>query len=245
MSNPSPLTPTQPLGDAESRHRDAVRILLKLRNESLMQAVAQGSKLAGVKLDYGNASAWMREIPGRFGPAKQMALLRYLGINGQRLDSSRLHFWFLPNTKDATAAKEMKGLWLSFDAEPSQYRWLRDSAGGFLGLAVQVAGGSIVFLPGAQSGRSEMEAWLAQFKWENQQPPLPDAGGIANEVWQKLRASELPPEFLWQPSDQTPTPDWQSVITFAIQSGFDPQKVKALLEHELRKDSDHYLLEAF
>lgn len=231
MSSPQPSDTTDT--DGESRNREAVRTLLKLHGESLMTAVAKGSKATGIRLDYGNTSAWMREIPGRFGQSKQRELLRYLGIEDHRLDPRRIHFWILPNPGDTELSGALFELLTTYADQPSQFLWLSNSAGAFRGLAILAGGVSIVFLPTAGTNRLEMEQWLENLKDTNIQGISAEAGVKSDAIWQELISNKLPPEVLWSASEPTTEQDWHVVIDLAEKNGLDPQSAQKLLSAAL------------
>lgn len=216
--------------EGEARNREAVRTLLKLRNESLMAATAKGSKVTGVKLDYGNASAWMREIPGRFGKIKQTALLEYLGIEGQRLSPSKIHNWILPRQGDKELNADFSKLLDTYAAQPSRYAWMIGQHGGLKGLAIFSDGASIVFQPTNTVNRTEMEHWLAQSKLTKAQDASAEVGEKSEELWEKLISNQILPEALWSSVASEPTQDWQPVIAFANQSGMSPNEVLEILK---------------
>ncbi|MDA3876653.1 MAG: hypothetical protein PF483_06150 [Halothiobacillus sp.] len=227
--------------DGESRNRDAIRILLALRKESLMRAVAEGSKVCGAKLDYGNASAWMREIPGRFGQKKQEDLLRYLGIENHRLSPERIHWWVLPGQKDTEQTEGFLRLLETYAGQLDRFMWLRNPSGALRGLAILAGGVSIIFRPTAETNSAEMTHWLAQFKCTAEQDGSTASGVKTDEIWQQLIANQLSPEALWSPSkDSTNEDDWRIVIEWAKQNGLGPEDTKTLLQAALLQPHTKY-----
>lgn len=210
--------------DGESRNREVTRTLVKLRGESLMKAVAAGSKALGVRLDYSNASAWMREIPGRFGQKKQDELLSYLGVEHHRLNPAQVHVWALPPRTDAEGAKAMLDLLAMYAGQPDRFAWLKTPSAALRGLAIMAGGVSIVFLPTAESNEADMAHWLVQFGLKDGQDLSAEAGVISDEIWKRLLGNQLSPESLWLTSGPSAEEDWRPVIEWAKQNGLGPEE---------------------
>ena len=122
-----------------------VTSLLELRQVSLMKAVGQAAaRYPEVRLDYGNASAWLRGIPGRLGSNKLSVLLDYLGLHQGRLDAERIHWWYLPKEQVMTEQNELLRLLRHYAGEPSAVLWLQNTAGNLLGLAIKAGAVSVV-----------------------------------------------------------------------------------------------------
>lgn len=227
--------------DGESRNREVTRTLLKLRGESLMKAVAAGSKALGVKLDYGNASAWMREIPGRFGQNKQEELLRYLGVEQHRLNPGQIHVWALPPHTDLERAKALLDLLATYAGQPDRFAWLKTPSDALRGLAIMVGGVTIVFLPTAETNQEDMTQWLVQFGLKGEQDLSAEAGVISDEIWEQLLNNQLSPGSLWLTSGPSADEDWRPVIEWAKQNGLGPEEtLRRLQAASVTKMTDYH-----
>ncbi|WP_290680205.1 hypothetical protein [Halothiobacillus sp. 15-55-196] len=216
--------------DGESRNREVTRTLLRLRGESLMKAVAAGSKVLGVRLDYGNASAWMREIPGRFGQKKQDELLSYLGVEQHRLTAGRIHVWALPPHTDLERAKAMLDLLATYAGQPDRFAWLKTPSDALRGLALMAGGVSIVFLPTSETNHEDMTQWLVQFGLKDKQDVSSEVGVISDEIWTQLLDHQLSPGSLWLTSGPSAEQDWRPVIEWAKQNGLGPEETLRRLQ---------------
>ena len=210
--------------DGESRNREVTRTLVKLRGESLMKAVAAGTKALGVRLDYSNASAWMREIPGRFGQKKQEELLHYLGVDQHRLNSGQIHVWALPPCTDTEHAQGLLDLLATYAGQPDRFAWLKTPSDALRGLAIMAGGVSIVFLPTAETNQEDMAHWLVQFGMKDEQDVSGEAGVISDEIWTQLLDNQLSPGSLWLTSGASAKQDWRPVIEWAKQNGLSPEE---------------------
>lgn len=198
-----------------------------------MHAVAEGSKVCDTKLDYGNASAWMREIPGRFGEAKQAALMHYLGITEHRLDPTQLHLWALPSKQDAALSAGVVRLLKTYAGALDQWMWVKNPTGGVRGLGIRVGGVSILFQPSAETNLEEMNAWLEKLHCTPEQAANSACAVKTDAVWQQLLSQQMAPEALWLSSTEaTAQAEWNRVIDMAQQKGFTPAEVMALIERE-------------
>lgn len=233
--------------DGESRNREVTRTLLKLRGESLMKAVAAGSKALGIKLDYGNASAWMREIPGRFGQKKQEELLRYLGVEHHRLNPGQVHVWALPPFTDAERAQGMLDLLGTYAGQPDRFAWLKTQSAALRGLAIMAGGVSIVFLPTAETNQEDMAQWLVQFGMKDEQDISREVGVISDEIWRQLLDNHLSPESLWLNAGASAAQDWRPVIEWAKLNGLSPEEtLQRLQAASVTTMADHHsILDSF
>jgi hypothetical protein len=206
----------------ESRNREVAKILLRLRGESLMKAVAEGSKVPGTKLDYGNASAWLREIPGRFGQAKQEALLRYLGVELHGLNPKYVHSWILPPATGPELLQDLSDLLTVYAKQPHRFAWLKVSSSALQALAIAAGEVSIVFKPTAESNVTDMAQWLKRLGLSNAQNATSELI-ISDEQWRLLIAQQLLPDALWGAFNSAALSRWQMVIEWAIQQGLSPE----------------------
>lgn len=200
--------------DPEEIRRTMVGVLLKLRQESLMKAVAEGSKMTGEKLDYGNASAWMRAIPGRFGEPKQVALLRYLGIEGAQLSHQRIHCWALPKPETPEAQAVMDMLDFAGGKWTKALR-LTTPSEGLRGYAVLTDGATVVIPPSVTLPTQALETWLDRIGINSTSAAQISTCSLTDEQWQALNQGELKPDALWADTARSTEADWQVVIDWA------------------------------
>ncbi|MHB8919420.1 MAG: hypothetical protein ACYC3N_00095 [Halothiobacillus sp.] len=233
--------------DGESRNREVTRTLVKLRGESLMKAVAAGSKALGVRLDYSNASAWMRDIPGRFGQKKQEELLHYLGVDQHRLNSGQIHVWALPPCTDTERAQGLLDLLATYAGQPDRFAWLKTPSDALRGLALMAGGVSIVFLPTAETNQEDMTQWLVQFGLKDEQDVSREVGVISDEIWTQLLDNQLSPGSLWLTSEASAEQDWRPVIEWAKLNGLSPEEtLQRLQATSVTKMTDyHSVLDSF
>lgn len=216
--------PTSPAGikpvidfqalDREEIRRAMVGVLLKLRQESLMKTAAEGSKMTGEKLDYGNASAWMRAIPGRFGEPKQVALLKYLGIEGAQLTHQRIHCWALPkpNTPEAQAVLDM----LDFTGgKRTKALRLTTPTDGLWGYAVLANGATVVIQPSVTLPPQDLATWLNRLGLSSSAVEQIPTHTLTDDQWQALNQGELKPDALWADTARSTAEYWQPVLDWA------------------------------
>lgn len=226
--------------DGELRNREVTRTLLSLRGESLMHAVAAASRNPGVRLDYGNASAWMREIPGRFGQKKQEELLRYLGVDQHRLNPGQIHVWALPRTDDVARSRALLDLLNTYAEPPDRFIWLTTPSGALRGLAIKAGGVGIVFQPTAETNQNGMRQWLSLFQLRGEQEASAGTGVKTDEMWGQLIDNQSSPESLWLSAEPSAQADWKIVIDWAKQKGLGPIETKELLQAAWLKSQHNY-----
>jgi hypothetical protein len=206
-----------------------VKTLLTLRGESLMHACAKASERAQSKVDYGNASSWLRGVPGRMGTNKLEVLLAYLGMRDYRLDAQRIHGWRLPREEDEQGRKAMLQLLQRDAALPARALWLLTPQKAIRGLAVDAGGVTLVFQPSQGIGREELQTWLTTLP----QPcvMLDEAVGVKSMPhWEDLLHGREPPERLWQMEQSDNDRAWQAVIETLKTRGIAPEDVLSLVE---------------
>lgn len=94
------MTMTAPTPEAtlEDIRREAIKTLLDLKGDSVMNLLFQYGAWAvkqtqTIKLDYGNLNAWLRKTPGRLSEQKQMAFAAFLGLRENQLEKGIVHSW--------------------------------------------------------------------------------------------------------------------------------------------------------
>lgn len=229
----------------EERLRHAVKTLLALRGVSLMRACIEATERAGSKLDYGNASSWLRGVPGRFGMSKVELLLDYLGIKDYRLDTQRIHAWILPHKDDKTGREAMLQLLKEYAGLPARALWLLTPQKALHALAVDAGGVTIIFQPSKDIRRDDLHEWL-----DTLQKPcdmVNEAVGIKSiPHWDDLFSGREPPERLWQMEQSDDERAWQKVIEVLKARGITPEEVLAWVEqNQPHEDADLDLLDPF
>lgn len=226
-SFPHDSTPTKATTLSQT---DWVKALLELRGLSLMQAVKEASEIFEAKLDYGNASAWLRHVPGRFGRDKIGLLLNALGLFNQHLDVRQTHWWFLPDEDDALARQQLLRVLEQGAALPSQCLWLSGELGEFYGLAIKAGDASVVLQASNKTNKSHLDAWRTSLP--NSCPLLPDAVGRKSKtLWTTLRdAKASHPELLWEEESRHGEDAWQNLIHTCKAKGMTPDDVNRLLD---------------
>lgn len=206
------------------------KVLLLLRNESLMEAVKHCCAQSGEKVDYSNAAAWMRDVPGRMSEHKIDVLMRYLGLGDTKLDPSQLHRWFVPRKDDGFSHSLLLTFIQQFAGELQQHVLLRDPMQTILGLALKAGPVSLVFLPRKGGHPGDL------LDWQQQLPAscltLPDDQGVQSKAFgERLRSRDLiAPQCVWTPLTHADTQAWESLNDELQRKGLTPRDVSDLVE---------------
>lgn len=222
-----------------------VTSLLALRQESLMKAVGQAAaRDPDARLDYGNASAWLRGIPGRLGSKKLLVLLDYLGIHQGRLNAERIHWWYLPKGQVLSEQNELLMLLRQYAGEPSAVLWLQNTAGNLLGLAIKAGAVSVVLQLDTNHSQADLNAWLSLLPKTFHS--IEKENGIKSEAtWAALKDGNAPPSALWEKEASFDDQVWQEVIGRLKKRGLNAQAAGLLIDTALSLMKEDETIEMF
>ena len=223
--------PEQPLND-----RLRVRVLLDLQDISLMQAVLDAKNASGEKMDYGNVSAWMRDIPGRMSEQKVRVFLAHLGLVQGRLDTHRIHRWTLAHDAFQVPPRLVQRLLTESAAWPQRYVWLSTTHGAKRALAMQAGDATLLMVFEQHQGMNEQDMlrWLHKMGLDGT-PETCDFSAKSEAFWQALERGEInTPSVIWSKEESSDEARWDEVLKFAQHQALHADDVLILLNAALR-----------
>lgn len=185
-------------------NRRLVRALLALKKISLMSLVAQRTQDCPEKLDYGNASAWLRGVPGRLSVNKQRALLSLLGYDAghSSLYPDKLHVWW-PNQEehdeDVRFLLERLGT-----SQHDCRRRIVSHLGKSLGWTLKIGGATVIFRIASWCKEETITGWFKRIGLDKMKTLAEK--NISQKNWDRCRDGERASGIFWdseglQPED--------------------------------------------
>lgn len=228
-SNP----PRIPTAEEETRNRMSAHALLALRHQTLMAVLKNVPRDFHERLDYGNASAWLRGVPGRFGIKKQRALLYLIGYADGALRTDMVHVWYPPRRHVPPPAKGAEPIAQEDENVQSffahlvacgsrfQRRRVTTPEGAPLGWALNVMGATVLLPIHNGNSESDITSWFKRQGLDK--TSLRDEIVIAKETWLDcLGGNGADHDFWADRTDNTVSPQWLEVIQAAQSRGLQP-----------------------
>lgn len=236
-SNMNDTQPQLPSPEEEARNRKFANALLALRHQTLMALLKNLPEDFPERLDYGNASSWLRGVPGRFGVIKQRALLSLIGYEHGHLRTDITHAWFPPRphrkmSADSRSNDEDVSKFIaeftSGDA-PLRRRRVTTPEKAPLGWALDLRGATVLLPINNGVSETEITKWLAS-QGLDKASTLCTETSLPKETWLEY-INGKPIEFgIWNTYVKNViTQPWDEVIKEAKSRGLQPGDVLALV----------------